>query len=101
MKQQIKNYLIVLLFGIIVAAILATQTGFTRDEIRYVATTYTVQQSDSLETISERFIKLNTATDRRLDEFQEGIREANYSIIGDGDVKEGEILTIGYWEVKK
>ncbi len=98
MKQQIKNYLIVLAAGIAIALVLAFATGFTQQKVVYVEQTYTVTKLDCLQGIAERFIIKNTGSVRRVDEFAEGIKELNYSVIGDGDVKCGETLIIGYWE---
>lgn len=100
MNQKLADCLKVLAFGIVIALLLATQTGFTRSETVYVTEMYTVQQDELLQTIAERYIVKNTGSVRRVDEFADGIRERNYSIIGDGDVKAGEVLTIGYWEVE-
>lgn len=96
--QKAKGIAKVFATGILIAIALTLLTGFTRDEIRYVTTTYTVQANERLKTIASKFIVKNTGTVRRPDEFEEGIRQLNYDLIGDGDVKEGQILKIGWWE---
>lgn len=94
-----KNWVKLILFSILMAIAMFLLTGFLRHEICYVTETYTVTKSDTLQGIAERFIVKNTGTVRQIDEFREGIRELNYSVIGDDDdVKSGEILQIGYWE---
>ena len=88
-----KDWLKVILFAGFVAVVMATATGF-----KYVTVDYTVTESDKLQTIAERFIIRNTGTVRDIREFREGIRELNYSIVGNGEPLQGEILKINYWE---
>lgn len=96
MKQQIKGIAAVLTVGIVIALTLMILTGFTSSEIRYKIDSYTVQQNDTLQSIAECYILKNTGTKREINEFREGIREANYDVIGDSEVKPGQILQIGY-----
>ena len=61
-----------------------------------VSTSYTVQPGDSLQSIAEKFCN---GTDRRqIAEFREGIREINYSIIGEYEVTPGMVITINHFE---
>jgi uncharacterized membrane-anchored protein len=91
-----KDWLKVILFAGFVAVVMATATGF-----KYVTVDYTVTESDKLQTIAERFIIRNTATVREINEFTEGIREQNYSTIGDGEVTAGQFIEINYWEAER
>ncbi|MBU2701111.1 nucleoid-associated protein YgaU [Sporomusaceae bacterium BoRhaA] len=100
MSKKFKDYLKVLAWGVFVAVCLTALTGYTRDEVKYVTVTYTVTKSDTLQTIAERFIVKNTGTVRQIDEFREGIRELNFDVIGNDEVKPGQILKIGWWEKK-
>jgi hypothetical protein len=79
----------------VLLVIVVTQCGYT-----YITETYTVTGSDTLQSIAERFITKNTGTVREIREFKEGIRELNFDVIGNGEVRAGEILKIGYW-IKK
>ena len=89
-----KDWLKVILFAGFVAVVLATTTGFKTAD-------YTVVEGDTLQTIAEQFVVRNTGTVRQIDEFTEGLRELNYSIIGDGEPLQGEILKINYWEAER
>jgi hypothetical protein len=100
MSKKAKDYFKVLGFGVLVALCLAFLSGYTRDEVKYVTVTYTVTKSDTLQSIAERFIIQNTGTVRQIDEFREGIRELNFDVIGNDEVKPGQVLKIGYWEHK-
>lgn len=97
MPQNKKELLAFIAFCILITIVLATQTSFTRNNVRYVTEMYTVQPNDSLTSVSERYIGKNTGTVRQIDEFREGIKELNFDVIGDGEVKAGEVLKIGYW----
>lgn len=97
MSQKLKEYLIIILWGVLIATLLVAHNAYASPQTVYVTQTYTVQSNDSLETISEQFIVNNTGTIRRSDEFREGIRQLNYDVIGEGKVKEGQVLQIGYW----
>ncbi|MBU2704133.1 hypothetical protein Ga0466249_005287 [Sporomusaceae bacterium BoRhaA] len=77
----------------VLLVIVVTQCGYT-----FVTETYTVTTTDTLQSIAERFITKNTGTVRKIDEFEEGIRELNFDVIGNGDVRKGETLKITYWE---
>lgn len=100
MSQNRKNILKFIAFCMFATIALALLSGFTRHEIVYRLESYTVQSNERLETVASKFIVKNTATVRRLDEFGDGIRQLNYGVIGDGEVKEGQVLQIGYW-IKK
>lgn len=89
----IKDTVSVIIKIAVLLILVVTQCGFT-----FVTETYTVTGSDTLQSIAEKFITKNTGTVREVDEFQEGIRELNFDVIGDGDVKAGEVLKITYWE---
>ena len=64
---------------------------------RLVTENYVVQDGDTLDSIARYYIKKNTYGPREINEFREGIRELNYDMIKDGDVKKGEMLKINYW----
>lgn len=63
-----------------------------------VSELYTVQQGDTLLSIAEQYIGKNTYGPRQLNEFAEGIREANSRAFVNGSyVRAGEVLVIRYW----
>ncbi|MBU2704097.1 Tfp pilus assembly protein FimV [Sporomusaceae bacterium BoRhaA] len=89
----VKHTITVIMKIAVLLVIVVTQCGYT-----YVTETYTVTGSDTLQSIAERFITKNTGTVREIREFKEGIRELNFDVIGNGDVRAGETLKITYWE---
>lgn len=89
----IKDTVIVVMKIVVLLVLVVTQCGYT-----FVTETYTVTKSDTLQSIAEKYITKNTGTVREVDEFQEGIRELNFDVIGNGEVKAGEVLKITYWE---
>lgn len=76
---------------------MATATVPGEKPYRLVTENYVVQDGDTLDSIAMYYIKKNTYGPREINEFREGIRELNYDMIKDGDVKKGEMLKINYW----
>ena len=63
-----------------------------------VSELYTVQPGDTLLGIANKYIHKNTYGPRQLNEFAEGIREANPRAFVNGSyVRAGEVLVIKYW----
>ncbi len=60
-----------------------------------VAMQYTVNSGDTLQSIAEQYCQGDDP--RQIAEFREGIRELNYSVIGESDVWEGVVLEINRW----
>ncbi len=57
---------------------------------------HTCSSSDTLQSIAEQYCQ--GTNHRQVTEFREGIRELNYSIIGESDVWAGLVLKINRWE---
>jgi ABC-type glycerol-3-phosphate transport system substrate-binding protein len=91
--KMFRAFLKVVLAALVLGAVMAFLTGF-----KFETVDYTVVAGDTLQSIAEKFIVRNTGTVRGIKEFEEGIRDENYEVIGDGGVLPGEILKINYWE---
>ena len=75
--------------------------GFYDGDQVLVETVYTVQEGDTLWSISEDFLKKNTGGRRYILEFMSGIREVNPWLVESKDqLQPGDKLTVTYW-VKK
>ncbi len=61
-----------------------------------IKTTYTVQENDSLNSITTKFIKKNTYGKRNFYEFREGIKELNPWLL-ERTMVIGDLLHINYW----
>ncbi len=61
-----------------------------------IETSYTVQQSDTLRSIAETYMKKNTYGPREIREFESGIKELNPWLLKK-DVKKGDVIRINYW----
>lgn len=83
-----------------VAAAIAASTMFVMPQCdagyRLIEDTYTVQEGDTLDSITDVFIKKNTYGPREHYEFRSGIESLNYEKVKRG-IREGDILRINYW----
>jgi hypothetical protein len=61
-----------------------------------VTTQYTVLGNDTLQGIAEKFCRSNNRIE--VAEFREGIREINYDMLGEREVKEGMVLAINQFK---
>lgn len=57
---------------------------------------YNVASGDTLQSIAEQFCHTENKTE--FAEFKEGIRQINYDLIGNGDVKTGMVITINQFK---
>jgi len=55
-------------------------------------TNYNVVEGDTLQGIAQQFCQSNNQI--QVAEFREGLRELNYSIVGEGEVNKGMVLTV-------
>jgi len=62
-----------------------------------VTENYTVQNNDTLDSITRRYIVKNTYGKREFHEFRDGIIELNYDIFKQRDIRKGDNLVITYW----
>ena len=65
-----------------------------------VQVSYEVQQGDTLDSVTEMYMKKNSYGKREFKEFREGIKQLNDWLL-ERDMKEGDVLRINYWEKVK
>ena len=89
------------IFMMIAAAFLLMTANCQAAEVDYVLVeaSYTVQASDTLQSIAAAYMQKNTYGKREIREFTEGIRELNEQLVI-GTVHTGDIIRINYW-IKK
>ena len=89
------------IFMMIAAAFLLMTANCQAAEVDYVLVeaSYTVQASDTLQSIAAAYMQKNTYGKREIREFTEGIRELNEQLVT-GTVHTGDIIRINYW-IKK
>lgn len=62
-----------------------------------VTENYTVQDNDTLDSITKHYIVKNTYGKREFKEFRDGIIELNYNIFKERNIRKGDNLVINYW----
>lgn len=83
----------------LIAVSIAGVTYATEPDWKLIEAEYTVQQSDTLDSIALDFIEKNTYGKRELNEFKSGIIELNPWLL-ERELKCGDVLHINYW-IKK
>lgn len=97
LEKAIKRFLA----GTALVGVAVVFAGFYDGDQVLVETVYTVQEGDTLWSISEDFLKKNTGGRRYILEFKEGIKENNAWLVDTHEqIKPGDKLTVTYW-VKK
>lgn len=100
-KRSIESALKKFLAGTALVGAAVVFSGFYDGDQVLVETVYTVQEGDTLWSISEEFLKKNTGGRRYILEFKEGIKELNPWLLDTHEqIQPGDKLTITYW-VKK
>jgi nucleoid-associated protein YgaU len=100
-KRGIESAIKRFLAGTALVGAAVVVAGFYDGEQVLVETVYTVQEGDTLWSISEDFLKKNTGGRRYILEFKEGIKENNAWLVDTHEqIKPGDKLTVTYW-VKK
>ena len=84
--------------AVFVVGMMILTSGMTFASWKLIEDTYTVQQGETLDEITDKFIPLNTYAPREHNEFKSGIRELNRSLWERGsEVVPGETIRINYW----
>jgi hypothetical protein len=89
-----------ILLGVALTAIVAFSTGACANRQQLIEDTYTVQQGDSLWSVSEEFLQKNTGGRRYILEFKSGIKELNPWLLerpSECELYPGDILKINYF----
>ena len=79
------------------AAAIVLLTGFNATEKKLVETTYTVKEGDTLRSISEAYLPLNTAESRYILEFEHDIIDLNPELYRADYIHPGQKIRINYW----
>ncbi len=86
------------LFALMVSGVNSTEAAeVDRRAWTLVQVSYEVQQGDTLDSVTEMYLKKNTYGNREFKEFREGIKQLNEWLL-ERDMKAGDVLRINYWE---
>lgn len=83
-------------FLLVVSLVAAFSVPCLAGNWRLVTATHVVKAGETVRSIAQDYIKLNTYGPREINEFESGIRELNEIDYGE-DVSEGQVIKINYW----